>query len=147
MALLNQILRAEGARRFERALTYVALIAAFAMVLGIVLARADSKPDVTRIGFQKSSTLITVLKTRGEFEKGLKKLGVKVQWSEFTSGLPLLEALNVGGIDLTADVADTVPVFAQAAGAKLVYVAQEAPSPTAQAIVVPANSPIKSVAI
>lgn len=69
-----------------------------------------------------------------------------MQWSEFASGLPLLEALSVGGIDLTADVADTVPVFAQAAAAKLVYVAQEAPSPTAQAIVVPANSPIKSVA-
>jgi sulfonate transport system substrate-binding protein len=116
------------------------------MVLGVVLGRAEDKPDVIRIGFQKSSTLITVLKTRGEFEKGLEKLGVKVQWGEFTSGLPLLEALNVGGIDLTADVADTVPVFAQAAGAKLVYVAQEAPSPTAQAIVVAANSPIKSVA-
>jgi sulfonate transport system substrate-binding protein len=59
--------------------------------------------------------------------------------------LPLLEALNVGGIDLTVDVADTdtVPVFAQAAGAKLVYVAQEAPSPTAQAIVVTADSPIR----
>lgn len=59
MALLNQILGAEGARRIERLLTYVALIAAFAIVLGIVLARADSKPDVIRIGFQKSSTLIT----------------------------------------------------------------------------------------
>jgi sulfonate transport system substrate-binding protein len=146
MPLLCSILGANAAHRIERTLTYAALIAAFAMVIGIVLARAQDKPDVIRIGFQKSSTLITVLKTRGEFEKGLEKLGVKVQWSEFTSGLPLLEALNVGGIDLTADVADTVPVFAQAAGAKLVYVAQEAPSPTAQAIGVPANSPIKSVA-
>ncbi|WP_245297163.1 MULTISPECIES: aliphatic sulfonate ABC transporter substrate-binding protein [Rhodomicrobium] len=116
------------------------------MVIGIMAARAADKPDVVRIGYQKSSTLITVLKTRGDLEKGLEKLGVKVQWSEFSSGLPLLEALNVGGIDLSADVADTVPVFAQAAGAKLVYVAQEAPSPTAQAIVVPANSPITSVA-
>jgi sulfonate transport system substrate-binding protein len=146
MQLLSSILGVNAARRIERTLTYAALIAAFAMVIGVVLARAEDKPDVIRIGFQKSSTLITVLKTRGELDKGLEKLGVKVQWSEFTSGLPLLEALNVGGIDLTADVADTVPVFAQAAGAKLVYVAQEAPSPTAQAIVVPANSPIKSVA-
>jgi sulfonate transport system substrate-binding protein len=146
MSLLHQILGAEGARRIERALTYGALIAAFAMVLSVVLAKAADKPGVVRIGFQKSSTLITVLKTKGELEKGLEKLGVKVQWSEFTSGLPLLEALNVGGIDVTADVADTVPVFAQAAGAKLVYVAQEAPSPSAQAIVVSANSPIASVA-
>jgi sulfonate transport system substrate-binding protein len=146
MSSLHSNLRATAARQIERALTCLALIAAFAMVLGIVLAKAEDKPDVIRIGFQKSSTLIAVLKTKGELEKGLEKLGVKVQWSEFTSGLPLLEALNVGGIDLTADVADTVPVFAQAAGAKLVYVAQEAPSPTAQAIVVPANSPVTSVA-
>ena len=58
----------------------------------------------------------------------------------------LLEALNIGAVDLSADVADTVPVFAQAAGAKLTFVAQEAPSPSAQAIVVAKDSPIKSVA-
>lgn len=116
--------------------------------LGVVLlaCASASAQETVRIGFQKSSTLIAVLKTKGTLEQDLAKLGVKVQWSEFTSGLPLLEALNVGGIDLSADVADTVPVFAQAAGAKLVYVAQEAPSPTAQAILVSANSPIRTVA-
>ena len=51
------------------------------MVIGVELVRAEDKPNVIRIGFQKSSTLITLLKTRGEFEKGLEKLGVKVQWS------------------------------------------------------------------
>jgi len=69
-----------------------------------------------------------------------------VSWHEFASGLPLLEALNVGSVDVSADVADTVPVFALAAGANLTYLAQEAPSPTAQAIVVKADSPIRSVA-
>jgi sulfonate transport system substrate-binding protein len=39
-----------------------------------------------------------------------------------------------------------VPLFAQAAGAKLAFVAEEAPSPGAQAILVPQNSPIKSIA-
>ena len=58
----------------------------------------------------------------------------------------MLEALNVGALELSADVADTVPVFAQAAGAKLTYIAQEAPSPTAQAILVKTSSPLKSVA-
>jgi sulfonate transport system substrate-binding protein len=76
----------------------------------------------------------------------LAPLGVKVSWHEFASGLPLLEALNVGAVDLSADVADTVPVFAQAAGARFTYLAQEAPSPSAQAIVVRADSPLKSVA-
>jgi len=99
-----------------------------------------------RIGLQKSSTLATVLRTRGTFEQILAPLNVKVSWHEFTSGLPLLEALNLGNIDVSADVADTVPVFAQAAGANLTFVAQEAPSPSAQAIVVRADSPIQSVA-
>ncbi len=125
---------------------YSSLIVALAIVLGVTFARAQDKPDTVRIGYQKSSTLITVLKTKGTLEAELAKLGVKVQWNEFTSGVPLLEALNIGAVDLSADVADTVPVFAQAAGAKLTFVAQEAPSPTAQAIVVAADSPIKSVA-
>jgi len=107
---------------------------------------ASAQDKVVRIGFQKSSTLLTILKSRGTLEAGLKPLGYSVTWAEFTSGLPLLEALNVGAIDISADVADTVPVFAQAAGAKLTYVAQEAPSPSAQAIVVPAGSAITSVA-
>jgi len=104
------------------------------------------KPILARIGYQKSSTLLTVLKANGTLEKLLAPLNVKISWHEFSSGLPLLEALNVGGVDLSADVADTVPVFAQAAGAKLTYVAQEAPSPSAQAIVVRADSPIRTVA-
>jgi sulfonate transport system substrate-binding protein len=107
---------------------------------------ASAQDKVVRIGYQKSSTLLTILKSRGTLEAGLKPLGYAVTWNEFTSGLPLLEALNVGAIDVSADVADTVPVFAQAAGAKLTYIAQEAPSPSAQAIVVPANSPITQVA-
>lgn len=103
-------------------------------------------PLTVRIGYQKSSTLITVLKANGTLEKRLEPLGAKISWHEFTSGLPLLEALNVGSVDFSADVADTVPVFALAAGAKLAYVAQEAPSPSAQALVVKADSAIRSVA-
>lgn len=109
------------------------------------LARA-AETTTLRIGYQKSSTLITLLRTWGTLEKRLTPAGVTVSWHEFTSGLPLLEALNIGSVDVSADVADTVPVFALAAGARLTYLAQEAPSPTAQALVVRADSPIKSVA-
>jgi sulfonate transport system substrate-binding protein len=102
--------------------------------------------DTIRIGYQKSSTLTAILKTNGELEKALTPLGVRVSWHEFTSGLPLLEAINTGNIDFGADVADTVPLFAQAAGAKLAYIAEEAASPSAQAILVGAESPIKTLA-
>ena len=114
-----------------------------ALTAGIALAGTSARAQDTqpvRIGYQKSSTLIAVLKAQGALERELAPLGVRVNWHEFTSGLPLLEALNLDNLDFSADVADTVPVFAQAAGAQLTFVAQEAPSPTAQAIVVRADS-------
>jgi sulfonate transport system substrate-binding protein len=123
--------------------TAVAVLLSLAAVVSLA---QTAKPEPLRIGYQKSSTLITVLKAHGTLEALLAPLGVKISWHEFASGLPLLEALNLGNVDFSADVADTVPVFAQAAGANLTYVAQEAPSPTAQAIVVRADSPLHSVA-
>jgi sulfonate transport system substrate-binding protein len=121
-------------------------LATLASVAGGLAFAQNNAPSIVRIGYQKSSTLIVVLKAQGTLERQLAPLGVKIGWHEFTSGLPLLEALNLDNIDFSADVADTVPVFAQAAGAKLTFVAQEAPSPSAQAIVVRADSPIRSVA-
>ncbi|MFT4193933.1 aliphatic sulfonate ABC transporter substrate-binding protein [Ottowia sp.] len=120
-------------------------LAGLASLAAAGLARAQGTAAV-RIGYQKSSTLIAVLKTQGTLEKQLAPLGVQPAWHEFTSGLPLLEALNLDNLDFSADVADTVPVFAQAAGARLTFVAQEAPSPSAQAILVKADSPIRRVA-
>jgi len=109
-------------------------------------ARAANTPLTLRIGYQKSSTLIVLAKARGTLAQALAPHNVTLTWHEFTSGLPLLEALNVGSIDFSADVADTVPVFAQAAGARIAYVARETPSPDAEAILVPQNSPIKTLA-
>lgn len=123
----------------------------FSLILGaslttIVPLTATASEQVLRIGYQKSSTLIIIIKAKSTLEKALAPLGITVQWNEFTSGLPLLEGLNVGNIDFSADVADPVPLFAQAAGAQLTYVAQETPSPSAQSIVVQKDSPIHSVA-
>jgi sulfonate transport system substrate-binding protein len=57
----------------------------------------------------------------------------------------MLEALNVGSIDL-GSTGDIPPIFAQAAGADLLYVGVEPPKPKAEVILVPENSPIKTVA-
>lgn len=130
------------AKRILSALGTAASISLVAMTGAFAQSPAS---DQLRIGYQKSSTLINVLKTNGTLEKALAPLGVTVSWHEFTSGLPLLEAVNSGNVDFSADVADTVPVFAQAAGAQLAYVAEESASPTAQAILVAANSPINAV--
>lgn len=128
----------------SRLLRSVGLLLASVALITIGTAAADTVQ--LRIGYQKSSTLTALLRAQGTLEKKFAGQDVRLSWSEFSSGAPLLEALNVGGIDLSADVADTVPVFALAAGAKLAYYAQETPSPTAQAILVRADSPIHTLA-
>lgn len=115
-------------------------------LLALLPGGARAEPGKLRIGFQKSSTLIALLKEDSALEKALAPLGVTVSWHEFTSGLPIMEALNAGQIDVSADVADTVPIFAQAAQARITYIAQEAASPKAQAILVGAESSIRSIA-
>ncbi|WP_427307358.1 aliphatic sulfonate ABC transporter substrate-binding protein [Cupriavidus sp. H39] len=129
--------------RRRRLLRAAAGAAAAAALPGISRGQGEA---TLRIGYQKSSTLMILLKSRQTLEKALAPRGVAVQWYEFTSGLPLLEALNLGNIDLSADVADAVPPFALAAGAALTYYATETPSPQAQAIVVRGDSPIREVA-
>ncbi|TXM78853.1 aliphatic sulfonate ABC transporter substrate-binding protein [Methylobacterium sp. WL69] len=120
-------------------------LALAAFLLGSVPS-AEAAEKILRIGYQRSSTLVALLRQDAGLENALKPSGVTVSWHEFTSGLPIMEALNAGQIDVSADVADTVPIFAQAAGAKISYIAQEAPSPEAQAILVPGDSLLKSVA-
>lgn len=97
-----------------------------------------------RIGHQKFDPF-TLVKARGGLEKRLEPLGVSVEWTEFQSGPPLLEALNVGSIDI-GRTGDAPPVLAQAAGAPLVYIGGSAPKDRSSAVLVKADSPIQSVA-
>jgi sulfonate transport system substrate-binding protein len=104
---------------------------------------AQSKGRVIRIGHQKG--WLSILKGRGTLEKELAPLGVSVTWTEFNAGPVQLEALNVGAIDF-GDVGEAPPIFAQAAGAPLVYAGVTVPRPKLEAIIVPKGSPIKTVA-
>ncbi len=107
------------------------------------LALAQKPPRVLRIGYQKG--WLSILKGRGTLEKRLSPLGVSITWTEFNAGPVQLEALNVGSIDF-GDVGEAPPIFAQAAGAPLVYAGATVPRPRLEAIIVPKDSPIKSVA-
>jgi sulfonate transport system substrate-binding protein len=118
----------------------VALFAA-AVAMGAI---TSAQAETLRIGYQKYGTLV-LLKARGTLEKRLAAQGVDVKWTEFPGGPQLLEGLNVGSIDFGV-TGETPPVFAQAAKADLVYVAYEPPAPTSEAILVPKDSPVKSVA-
>lgn len=104
---------------------------------------AETAPDSLRIGYQKGSVSMVLAKSHQLLEKRFPD--TKFSWIEFPAGPQMLEALNVGSIDL-GSTGDIPPIFAQAAGADLVYVGVEPPKPKAEVILVPENSEIKSVA-
>lgn len=120
-----------------------------ALALGVaafgtaILSAAHADEKVIRIGYQKYGNVI-LLKNKGTLEGKLAAIGYKPVWSEFPSGPPLLEALNAGAIDF-GHAGEAPPIFAQAAAADFVYVAHEPPAPKGEAILVPKNSPIKTV--
>lgn len=117
-----------------------ASISAFALPKAL---RAAETPKEFRIGFQKGG-LFSVAKQQQVFEKRLKPLGVEtVKWLEFPFGPPLMEALGLGAIHI-GPVGDTPPIFAQAAGANVVYIASNPASQSA--VLVPQSSPIKTLA-
>ncbi len=119
------------------------LVALFAAAISFG-AITHAQAETLRIGYQKYGTLV-LLKAKGTLEKRLAEHGVDVKWTEFPGGPQLLEGLNVGSVDFGV-TGETPPVFAQAAGADLLYVANEPPAPSGEAILVAKDSPIKSVA-
>ncbi|PAW26552.1 sulfonate ABC transporter substrate-binding protein [Peribacillus simplex] len=106
---------------------------------------ADAKESdkTIQIGYQKFGTL-NILKSKGNLETRLKEVGYTVDWTEFPAGPQLLEALNVGSIDF-GYTGEAPPIFAQAANAPLVYIANQPANPSGEAIVVQKDSPIKNV--
>src|SRR5260221_647510 len=113
-------------------------------IVAAAVSASYGQEKVVRIGFQKYGKLV-LLKSKGTLDEKLKAVGYKVVWTEFPSGPPLLEAVNVGAIDF-GNTGEAPPVFAQAAGAPIQYVAYEPPAPKGEAILVPKDSPLKSVA-
>ncbi len=123
------------------------LVATAVLSMSIALAGVGAsygQDKVVRIGFQKYGKLV-LLKSKGTLEDKLKAAGYRVVWTEFPSGPPLLEALNVGAIDF-GNTGEAPPIFAQAAGAPIQYVAYEPPAPKGEAILVPKDSRLTSVA-
>ena len=106
-------------------------------------ANAEVGVKEIRIGYQKNGVLV-LARQQSSLEKHFKPQGIEVKWIEFSSGPPMMEAMNVGSIDYGA-VGDSPPVFAQAAGAAIVYAAGQ-PVTNGQGILVPQNSTIKSIA-
>ncbi len=103
-----------------------------------------SANKVIRIVRSKQLTALAVLEEKGILAERLKPLGYRVEWPEFAAGPQQLEALNTGALDI-ASTAESPPVFSQAAGAPLVYLAANSSDGQAVSLLVPKNSPIQSV--
>ena len=91
------------------------------------LAQATVKaPESLRIGYQKGSVSMVLAKNHQLLEQRYPQ--THISWIEFPAGPQMLEALNVGSIDI-GSTGDIPPIFAQAAGADLVYIGAEPPKP------------------
>jgi sulfonate transport system substrate-binding protein len=106
--------------------------------------RASAQAGVKeiRVGYQKNGVLV-ITRQQAALEKHFASQGIEVKWVEFSSGPPMMEAMNVGSVDYGA-VGDSPPVFAQAAGAAIVYAAGQ-PITNGQGILVPKDSPIRAI--
>ena len=102
-------------RWFQRMMA-AAIVSAITVASTVGASFGQAPERVVRIGYQKYGKLV-LLKGRGSLEEKLT-VGYKVAWTEFPSGPPLLEALNVGAIDF-GNTGEAPPIFAQAAGAPL----------------------------
>jgi sulfonate transport system substrate-binding protein len=95
----------------------------------------DGKGSLTlNVGDQKGGSE-AVLHAAGE----LDDLDYKIKWSTFTSGPPLLEAVNAKAVDI-GGVGNTPPVFAAGAGSRITVVAAWHGTSKGDTILVPHSS-------
>lgn len=92
-------------------------------LMGAAMSRPGSAATVRtlKVGYQKTG-LPVIAQQQKTVETALQPLGVAVEWVEFSAGPPLVEALNVGAIHL-GWTGDAPPIFGQAAGSAITYVA------------------------
>ncbi|WP_252151010.1 sulfonate ABC transporter substrate-binding protein [Acinetobacter colistiniresistens] len=112
------------------------------MLISTPVWAVDPTVKQLRIGFQKSSINFAIAKQQKLFEQEFPN--AKVSWNEFPAGPQILEALAVGSIDVGV-TGDAPPVYAQAAGKPLYYIAYETAKPLASAILIPKNSNLKQL--
>ncbi|SEG91146.1 sulfonate transport system substrate-binding protein [Thermomonospora echinospora] len=131
-----------------------ALLAALTLIVATASGCGDSGEDADaatgpvdltkvtlRVGDQKGVSIQSLLKAAGQ----LDGTPYKVSWSLFTSGPPILEAINAGAVDF-GSVGNTPPVFAAAARSKIVIIGGTEVALDGQAIVVPRGSALKTPA-
>lgn len=82
----------------------IRLICAALLAIGLPVLAHAADPTSLRIGYQKGSIGLVLAKEQGLLEKRFP--ATQVQWIEFPAGPQMLEALNVGALDVgsTGDI-------------------------------------------
>ncbi|HMG50175.1 MAG TPA: ABC transporter substrate-binding protein, partial [Inquilinus sp.] len=109
------------------------------LAVALAMTGAANAETVLRIGDQKGDAR-AVLEAAG----ALSDLPYRIEWSEFPAAAPLLEALNADAID-AGSVGDAPFTFAAAAGVPVKAIAAIRSKQDGLAIVVPGDSPVKSL--
>jgi sulfonate transport system substrate-binding protein len=104
-------------------------------------AQVDVSDVTLHIGDQAGTGAQALLTAAGL----IGKLPFKADWSDFTSGPPMLQAMAGGSVDV-GGVGNAPPVFAAAGGDQLAIVGALRANPNGSALLVPKGSPIHSVA-
>lgn len=110
------------------------------------LAKQARRLGTLKIGYPEGMTNLEVLRAQAFLERRLKPFGVTVTWTSFLAASSLIEALSNGMIDFCGG-GGTASIFSQAAEHVFVRVAKEKyTAPKGQAILVPEDSPIETLA-
>ncbi len=108
--------------------------------VSVVNASAHTGPTL-RVGDQAGTGAQALLTSAGL----IKKLPFKIQFADFTSGPPMLQAMSGGSLDV-GGVGNAPPVFAAAGGAKIKIVGALSNNPESAALLVPRGSRATSIA-
>ena len=145
---------ADETRAFPGRLCHVLPFVLLGLALLLLLSGCRAEPEVgsasaplqhtLRVVRPKQFTALQVMEKRGSLERSLSPLGFSVQWLEFAAGPQQLEALGADALDI-ASTAESPPIFAQAAGTPIVYLASVPPSGKAVSLLVAKGSTASSI--
>ena len=131
-------------RRMLSMLPTLALLGACDKLAPQQTSAAAAVPDLSKVKLVLGDQ-VKLLRTKAEAAGVLDGLPYQIEWASFQGAAPLFEAVVSGDVD-TAMAADTPALAAAAGGARIKLVAASVSAPTGVAILVPAGSPIHSVA-
>lgn len=105
---------------------------------------ADGRPDLSGVTLQVADQ-VGQLKALLEASGTLKDVPYKIEWSDFSAAAPLLQALRAGAADI-GQAGDAPILNALGAGAPLKIVGATRASAKGVAVLVPKDSPIRTIA-